>query len=225
MTQIHLPKMSASMFGTLTPAEYHAVDRGRTWGGDAATPIASLLTVVGTGPDRSWMADAACRGMDPNAFHPERGERVDAALRICATCPVVEQCRAYGEATESGQHGIWGGASARTRRSEAVKRRLAAEGRSMTCVTVGCNATLRYPVKGLCARCYDRERTAARRGVDASDITHTCAICRRGFPSLNAVHVHLTRAHAIGPNAAERAQNVITSLPDARRNHPAGRNL
>ena len=41
-----------------------------------------------------WMKQAACRGMNPAIFVPERGD-MDSfylAIRTCNTCEVIEQC-------------------------------------------------------------------------------------------------------------------------------------
>jgi WhiB family redox-sensing transcriptional regulator len=64
--------------------------------------------------DRSWMKDAACKGIDTNIFFPERGDMdtVAKALEICSECSVQKQCRDYGN---SERVGIWGGASTRAR--------------------------------------------------------------------------------------------------------------
>ena len=64
-----------------------------------------------------WQIDAACRGMDSALFfHPE-GERGPArsgrdarAKEICATCPVLAQCRAHALAVQE-PYGVWGGLS------------------------------------------------------------------------------------------------------------------
>lgn len=64
-----------------------------------------------------WQVDAACRGMDTDLFFhpygerdPSRSRRVQAAQRICASCPVRRACAdhalAVGEA-----YGVWGGLS------------------------------------------------------------------------------------------------------------------
>ena len=65
-----------------------------------------------------WHARASCRGMGPDLFFPERGQSTDAALKVCLTCSVRPDCLAFG-VVHSPQVGIWGGASARTRRSVA----------------------------------------------------------------------------------------------------------
>ena len=48
-------------------------------------------------PVRNWRLLAACRGMDPALFFPERGDvyTVQGAQAVCATCPVAEQCLAF----------------------------------------------------------------------------------------------------------------------------------
>src|SRR3954468_23483912 len=64
-----------------------------------------------------WQIRGACRGMDSAAFfHPE-GERGPArsgreaqAKQICASCPVLAQCRAHSLAVHE-PYGVWGGLS------------------------------------------------------------------------------------------------------------------
>jgi hypothetical protein len=46
----------------------------------------------------SWRAEALCKGMDPNWFHPvtrERGHEKEIAA-FCAGCPVKLECGAFG---------------------------------------------------------------------------------------------------------------------------------
>ncbi len=76
----------------------------------AADPLERIAAYFAR-PD--WHADAACRGMGPALFYPEgRGSNAGPAKAVCATCPVVEPCRAAGEA----ETGVWGGTSERDRR-------------------------------------------------------------------------------------------------------------
>lgn len=56
---------------------------------------------------------AACRAADPALFFPEGREtetmkeaREEAAVAVCATCPVIEQCRSHGM---DEVWGVWGG--------------------------------------------------------------------------------------------------------------------
>ena len=67
-------------------------------------------------PSPPWMRDAACRGMDPELFFPERGASpadYEEARAVCATCPVRQECAEYAVPEK---HGIWGGLSERERR-------------------------------------------------------------------------------------------------------------
>jgi len=71
-----------------------------------------------------WQYEAACRDLDTELFfHPEgergstRRRRAANAKAICATCPVIEQCRAYALAAQE-PYGIWGGMTEEERREE-----------------------------------------------------------------------------------------------------------
>jgi len=64
----------------------------------------------------AWFAAAACRGLDPELFHPDRGMTIqlEEALAVCATCEVREPCLRYALAN-SERFGVWGGKSAKQR--------------------------------------------------------------------------------------------------------------
>lgn len=62
-----------------------------------------------------WQIKAACRGLDSSMFfHPEgeRGSakavRERAAKALCATCPVLQQCREHALRVRE-PFGVWGG--------------------------------------------------------------------------------------------------------------------
>jgi WhiB family redox-sensing transcriptional regulator len=56
-------------------------------------------------------------------FYPQSGRRPLEALRLCATCPVKDECLEY--ALENHQHwGVWGGMTERQRFEEKRRRRL-----------------------------------------------------------------------------------------------------
>jgi WhiB family redox-sensing transcriptional regulator len=62
-----------------------------------------------------WQLAGACRTADPDLFfHPEgeRGPRKyardAAATAICASCPVIAQCREHALAVRE-PYGVWGG--------------------------------------------------------------------------------------------------------------------
>jgi WhiB family transcriptional regulator, redox-sensing transcriptional regulator len=68
-----------------------------------------------------WQRLAACAGEDPDLFFPADPAGEDAPLaaearRVCARCPVLEEC--YEWALGTGQRtGVWGGETATQRRS------------------------------------------------------------------------------------------------------------
>ncbi|HET9732020.1 MAG TPA: WhiB family transcriptional regulator [Acidimicrobiales bacterium] len=74
--------------------------------------------------DSDWQAKAKCRDVHPSVFFPSDGLGVEAAQRICALCPVRQECLEYALANHI-DHGVWGGASERERRRIARRRRLA----------------------------------------------------------------------------------------------------
>ena len=78
------------------------------------------------GTSTSWMARAACRDLPPETFFPEDGGGVEVARRICARCPVREDCLEYALSRHIA-HGVWGGTSERGRQRLQAARRAAAE--------------------------------------------------------------------------------------------------
>lgn len=80
-----------------------------------------------------WQFAGSCRDQDGRLFfHPEgergpaRIKRADAAKAVCATCPVLEQCRRHA-LTVREPYGVWGGLTEEEReelyRTERVARR------------------------------------------------------------------------------------------------------
>lgn len=62
-----------------------------------------------------WQLNGACRGADGELFfhpygerEPSRSRRERAAQAICATCPVLLECRSYALAARE-PYGVWGG--------------------------------------------------------------------------------------------------------------------
>ena len=85
----------------------------------AQLPISAPTRRTATTPKppqrRSWMADAACRRVDPALFFPSDGAGVEAARPICQACPVREACLDYALEHHI-DHGVWGGVSERERK-------------------------------------------------------------------------------------------------------------
>lgn len=75
----------------------------------------------------NWKLEGACVGEPQDTFFPTERSHAVEAKKICATCPVREQCFAYAMELNI-QHGIWGGTSAHERnriRRRAFRARLA----------------------------------------------------------------------------------------------------
>jgi WhiB family redox-sensing transcriptional regulator len=64
-----------------------------------------------------WMDFALCAEVDPELWFPEKGHHdiARAAKRICATCPVIDDCLSYAFRIGA-DAGIWGGLTAEERR-------------------------------------------------------------------------------------------------------------
>lgn len=70
-----------------------------------------------------WMNQGLCRGADPGEFFPSDGVGVEAAQRVCSSCPVKAECLEYALRNRI-EHGVWGGASERQRRRILRGRKL-----------------------------------------------------------------------------------------------------
>lgn len=76
--------------------------------------------------DDSWRDQAACRDKPKNTFFPvnnspDYARDLRAARRVCASCPVAEQCLRYALEQDI-DHGVWGGLSVRQRREIRARR-------------------------------------------------------------------------------------------------------
>lgn len=70
------------------------------------------------------LTGAACAGVDPEAFFPDKCGESHLARRICTNCPVVAECLEW--ALEHYEMGIWGGTSFKERAEIRKRRRRAA---------------------------------------------------------------------------------------------------
>ncbi len=78
-----------------------------------------------------WQYEGACRDLPSEMFfHPEgergprRRNRENAAKAVCATCPVIQQCRDQALSIQE-PYGIWGGLS-EDDRTMILERKIAA---------------------------------------------------------------------------------------------------
>ena len=90
------------------------------------TPSADTGTTLPLIPDpdstTGWMALGLCRMYAPATFFPSDGVGVDKARKICATCPVKNECLEHALEHRI-EHGVWGGCSERERRRILKRRR------------------------------------------------------------------------------------------------------
>jgi WhiB family transcriptional regulator, redox-sensing transcriptional regulator len=84
------------------------------------TPIPGAMAPPQT---MDWLARGMCQQVDTELFFPERGGSTREAKSICRDyCPVRAKCLLWALESDQG-FGIWGGLSARERRS--LRRRAA----------------------------------------------------------------------------------------------------
>lgn len=108
----------AEKYGVTAKTVATTLHRARAKTAEAASaPRRAALT----SRDLEWQAYAKCRDYDPELWSPDKGEHGLQAIRICRACPVIMECRAFGDRAEAGNnkdgtHGILGG--------ETVKERL-----------------------------------------------------------------------------------------------------
>ena len=69
--------------------------------------------------DDGWRGFAACRRTGVDFFDEDQAE---AAVAVCAGCPVLEPCRELA-LLELVPEGVWGGLTPRDRRVVAMRRR------------------------------------------------------------------------------------------------------
>lgn len=65
--------------------------------------------------ERPWVVFSACRERDPAIFFPEDRAGSEAAIAICATCPVRADCLEYAIEADI-RYGVWGGMTEKQRR-------------------------------------------------------------------------------------------------------------
>lgn len=108
-----------------------------------------------------WMRHASCAkpGVDPELFFQTGGRNVE-ALKICAGCPVQDECLGFADTFEghATTHGVFGNKLANERRH---MREDAAGVIRARCVVDGCDR--RTQARGLCNTHYAQELREQRR--------------------------------------------------------------
>ncbi|OEJ26825.1 hypothetical protein AS594_22400 [Streptomyces agglomeratus] len=132
-------------------------------------------------PDPGLKA-ALCKGIEPELFFPERGDRRSAALarEICAQCPVVAACLAdalasEGDAGHSMRFGIRGGKSPEQRYAIYQRTAPAAPAEAVAVAAPAPAGSKRRPVKCGTRRGYQKHRRNGERACDACRHANTAA--------------------------------------------------
>jgi len=64
--------------------------------------------------DLDWRDQSSCKGKQEFFFSDNKASLVREAKKICAECPVLQQCLAHG--MKHDEYGVWGGLTANERR-------------------------------------------------------------------------------------------------------------
>lgn len=72
--------------------------------------------------DQTWRTQAACVDARTGLFFAEDEPQIDAAKRICARCPVSEDCLSFALLNRV-DDGIWGGFTEKERRRMLKQQR------------------------------------------------------------------------------------------------------
>lgn len=68
--------------------------------------------------EKPWATYASCQDHPGMTFFPQTKSEAQAALAVCAACPVREECLAHALETNE-RFGIWGGTTEKERRELA----------------------------------------------------------------------------------------------------------
>ena len=66
--------------------------------------------------DQRWRMSAACAGVDPDVFMPDRGESLEEPRSYCRRCEVRYECLDAALSLGQQAYGVWGGTSGQQRR-------------------------------------------------------------------------------------------------------------
>lgn len=116
------------------------------------SPIDEYVGLTGDPELLAIRERAACRGMDPGIFFPERGSSAMPAKTVCMVCPCRAACLAYALRHHE-REGVWGGTSEKDRRK--LLRRQRVEQTSCEAVAESEPLPSRCPprCRGNCPRC------------------------------------------------------------------------
>lgn len=73
--------------------------------------------------NEEWRANASCKDLPKNLFHPVGQADTSYAMAVCTRCPVKEECLQYAQDNKI-DFGIWGGVT-EEERSRRPRRKAA----------------------------------------------------------------------------------------------------
>ena len=74
------------------------------------------LLAAPLGEEKPWATFAACQDANGMTFFPQTRSETEAALAVCAICPVRDECLEHALETNE-RFGIWGGTTEKERRA------------------------------------------------------------------------------------------------------------
>jgi len=98
----------------MTEVTYRRIDENRRLMRQYNLPVAKM-------PMSDWVDKADCKNVPIEIFFPNQGGSTQLARRICATCPVRQQCINYAIANHI-EYGVWGGMIVGSRAFSKYKR-------------------------------------------------------------------------------------------------------
>ena len=170
-----------------------------------------------------WVEHAACAGSDPELFYPERTtprRAVAAIRRVCAGCPVRQQC--LDDAIGRGdRYGIWGGLTYHERLAYA--RTGATPAPPPTDGTRLCrNAASHGPASPGYSQCYecrdasakrDRARRARNRAAGVCQVSPSHGPVAHPGGAWCAACLEVKAAHAQARHAARKLERQAVAVP------------
>lgn len=162
-------------------------------------------------PTPEWFKQAACRGLDPNMFMPQRGEnnKIKQAKKICDDCPVKDECRDYGLKLSQlfDTHGIFGGLTRQERKKELERRGLNVRrwgASDMSAVNHGSNAAYQIHLAAgekPCNQCLEGKARRSRNRVLHVEYRH-------GTPASYRRHIELGEYPCVECDEAHSRQRM-----------------
>lgn len=156
----------------------------------------------------AWRLQAACRGMAPSLFYPERGDDTRNAREVCEGCPVVAECRDAGIYE---LFGVWGATNERERRQ--LRRKRYGAGRPARCARCNEQFIARRNAR-YCGPCGEAVRAEQ---LDQARPAHvrTCSECGAEFTAAGS------GSQTCGRECSRQRRSRVQAAVEARKRESA----